>query len=50
MELEVVLRAEQSPAEGQAIAADLMAQLGIQEQNLIEVAYIDLLENLAPPG
>ena len=50
MELEVVLQADQSPAEGQAIAADLMAQLGIQEQHLIEGAYIDLLENLTPPG
>ena len=50
MELEVVLQAGQSPAEGQAIAADLMAKLGIQERDLIEGAYIDLLENLAPPG
>ena len=50
MELEVLLQADQSPAEGQAIAADLMTQLGIQEQHLIEGAYIDLLENLAPPG
>ena len=50
MELEVVLQAGQSPAEGQAIAADLMAQLGIREQHLIEGAYIDLLENMVPPG
>jgi len=50
MELEVVLQPGQSPVEGQAVAADLMAQLGIQEQHLIEGAYIDLLENLAPPG
>ena len=50
MELEVVLEDDQSPAEGQAIAADLMAQLGIQDQHLVEGAYIDLLEKLAPPG
>lgn len=43
MELEVVLRAQQSDAEGQAIAADLMAKLGIQKDDLIDVAYIDLL-------
>ena len=45
MELEVVLKAGDTLAEGQAIAADLMVQLGIQEQDLIEGSYIDLLEN-----
>ncbi|HEY3290320.1 MAG TPA: class IV adenylate cyclase [Anaerolineae bacterium] len=48
MELEVVLRAQQSNAEGQAIADDLMAKLDIQKEDLIDVAYIDLLQPLAP--
>ena len=50
MELEVVLQDDQSPAEGQAIAADLMAQLGIQDQDLIEGAYIDLLDSHSTAG
>jgi predicted adenylyl cyclase CyaB len=45
MELEVVLRPEQSDAEGQAIAADLMIRLGVREEDLLEGAYMDLLEN-----
>jgi predicted adenylyl cyclase CyaB len=44
MELEVVLRPEQSDAEGQAIAQDLMTRLGMREEDLIEGAYMDLLE------
>jgi predicted adenylyl cyclase CyaB len=44
MELEVVLRPDQSDAEGQAIANDLMKRLGVQEQDLIEGAYMDILE------
>ena len=44
MELEVVLRPEQSDAEGQAIARDLMIRLGVQEEDLLEGAYMDLLE------
>jgi predicted adenylyl cyclase CyaB len=47
MELEVVLRPEQSAAEGQAIADDLMAKLGIAETDLLEGAYMDLLEKQA---
>jgi len=42
--LEVVLRDGQSDAEGQAIADDLMKKLGIEPTDLIEGAYIDLLE------
>jgi predicted adenylyl cyclase CyaB len=45
MELEVVLREGQTEAEGQAIAEDLMGRLGIQKQDLLEGAYMDLLEN-----
>jgi len=44
MELEVVLHAEQSDAEGQAIAEDLMRRLGVQEDALLEGAYMDMLE------
>jgi len=44
MELEVVLREGQSEAEGQAIARDLMTRLGVREEDLLEGAYMDLLE------
>ncbi len=44
MELEVVLRPDQSDAEGMAIATDLMHRLGISDSDLLEGAYMDLLE------
>jgi len=44
MELEVVMRAGQPDAEGQAIAEGLMKELGIQPGDLLEGAYMDLLE------
>ena len=44
MELEVVLRPDQGDAEGQAIAEGLMEALGVQPADLIEGAYMDLLE------
>ncbi|MBE7465051.1 MAG: class IV adenylate cyclase [Planctomycetes bacterium] len=44
MELEVVLKPGQSSADGQRIAEDLMSKLGIQGSDLIEGAYLDLLE------
>jgi adenylate cyclase class IV len=43
MELEVVLRDEQSLQEGQAIAELLMAQLGIAPSQRLAGAYLDLL-------
>jgi predicted adenylyl cyclase CyaB len=46
-ELEVMLTEGQSAAEGQAIAEDLMRQLDIQEKDLVNVAYMDLLEQRA---
>lgn len=46
-ELEVVLTEGQSAAEGQAIAEDLMRRLEIQQQDLVNVAYMDLLEQRA---
>lgn len=45
MELEVVLREGQSEAEGQAIAEGLMETLGIKEADLIQGAYMDMIEN-----
>ncbi len=45
MELEVVMREGQSDVEGQAIAEGLMASLGVESRDLIEGAYMDLLES-----
>ncbi|GAB4459282.1 MAG: class IV adenylate cyclase [Anaerolineales bacterium] len=44
MELEVVLREGQKEAEGQAIAEELMTSLGVERSDLLEGAYMDLLE------
>ncbi len=44
IELEVVLQPDQTDDQGQAIALNLMQKLGIQECDLIEGAYIDLME------
>ncbi|XP_053608510.1 uncharacterized protein LOC128674157 [Plodia interpunctella] len=43
MELEVVLRPEQTVEEGRAIARDLQIKLGIKNEDLIDCAYVDLL-------
>ena len=45
MELEVVMQEGQSDAAGQAIAEDLMASLGVERSDLLEGAYMDLLES-----
>ena len=44
LELEVVLNPEQSENEGKQVAADFMDKLNINEKDLIDLAYIDLLE------
>lgn len=49
LELEVVLEPPgggtvEEDIDGEAIAADLMRKLGVREDDLIDVAYIDLLE------
>ncbi len=44
LELEVVLSAGESAGEGETIAADLMTKLGIEENDLIDGAYIDMIE------
>ena len=49
VELEVVLTPEQSVEDGQAIAADLMAQLGIEPSHLVRRAYVDLLAERSDP-
>jgi adenylate cyclase class IV len=43
IELEVVLREEQSAAEGEAIAERLMGRLGIERDQRLAGAYLDLL-------
>jgi len=49
MELEVVMRDGQSDAEGQLIAEGLMAALGVERSDLLEGAYMDLLESSINP-
>ena len=44
MELEVVLQPGQSDAEGYAIAVNLMKELDILDTDLIDSAYIDMIE------
>ena len=44
MELEVVMNDGQSDAEGQAIAEELMSALGVERADLLDAAYMDLLE------
>ena len=43
LELEVVLELGQAPAEGEAIARDLVKQLKVRDEDLIDKAYIDLI-------
>ena len=44
IELEVVLKSNQTSKNGETIAYKLMDKLGIQKIDLIDVAYIDLIE------
>ena len=43
LELEVVLRPDQSDADGEIIAAALLSDFGIDKEQLIGKAYVDLL-------
>ena len=45
MELEVVMRPDQTEAEGRSIANNLMRKLGVAENDLLEGAYMDLIES-----
>jgi len=47
MELEVVMREGQGDAEGQEIAEGLMNSLGVERSDLLDGAYMDLLEKKA---
>jgi len=44
LELEVMLDPEETPADGQRVAADLMRRLGVDPSDLIGEAYVDLLQ------
>lgn len=44
IELEVVLSPEQSMSEGRSITISLMEKLGISEADLIDCAYIDMID------
>lgn len=44
LEIEVVLDLDDEVPRGAAIARDLMLKLGIRPEDLVDVAYIDLLE------
>jgi len=44
LELEVVLKSEQDENEGKQIVNDFMKIININEKDLIDKAYIDLLE------
>jgi predicted adenylyl cyclase CyaB len=44
IELEVVLRPDEETASGVREARELMARLEIAEDDLVEAAYVDLLE------
>lgn len=44
MELEVVMQPGQSDEQGQAIAEGLMSRLGVSDDDLLEGAYMDLIE------
>jgi len=46
LELEVVLSDGEKPEEGQREASGLLVKLGISEQQLINVAYVDLLKKV----
>lgn len=48
IELEVVLKAQQSRREGEFIARELMNRLGIKEEDLIEGSYADFFIGRAP--
>ncbi len=44
MELEVMLRPDQTDEEGRQVAEGLISSLGIDRKDLLETAYMDLLE------
>jgi adenylate cyclase class IV len=49
LELEVVLKPGQSEQEGKSIAAMLLIDFGIDKQQIVAEAYVDLLTRQAVP-
>ena len=47
LELEVVLREEESTQQGIAVANELLCQLGVQKSDLVQGAYVDLLGKMS---
>jgi predicted adenylyl cyclase CyaB len=47
MELEVVLRPDQTPEDGRIIASELMEKLNVNKSDLVSCAYADLLLTIA---
>lgn len=45
VELEVVIRGDQTDAQAQAVAEDLMSRLGVRPDDLLEGAYMDMIES-----
>ena len=50
MELEVVLNDGQNVEQGESVAAELMQKLGVEKADLVERAYIDLVESRTAQG
>jgi adenylate cyclase len=48
-ELEVILAPGESGEDGRAVAEGLMARLGIRAEDLVDCAYIDLIERRGSP-
>ncbi len=48
LEIEVVMEPDESPEAGQAEAAELMQKFNIKNEDLVEYAYIDLMETEIP--
>ena len=46
MELEVVMRPGQPDVEGQVIARDIMQKLGVASSDLLDGAYMDMIESM----
>lgn len=47
---QVVLTEEQSVEDGERVAQELMKELGVEEEDLISGAYLDLLLAKGEPG
>jgi predicted adenylyl cyclase CyaB len=47
LELEVVLRNSETAAQGAAIARDIMERLGVDADDLVDRAYVDLFPSIA---